>query len=199
MLQAGGREPSAKQKAFGTAFATATSPASYLASKNPHVLWGGFFDAWLRCGSGGVGSGVSFTAFFESYFLQRTAGIGTRCLQAPATSGLTSTTFSWKAIPVQYCMNGAFGRRTDHRKRFDDFIPNLWGTPGWILLLETKNSFLNLERQSVGISVRGTTSILKPFNSDVFVSVKDFVACFAGNSELTANSSHFLAIKKLCH
>jgi hypothetical protein len=56
-LQAGGREPCAKQKAFGTAFATATSPASYLASKNPHCFMGGFFDAWAKCGRGEVEEG----------------------------------------------------------------------------------------------------------------------------------------------
>jgi hypothetical protein len=56
-MQAGGRELSAKQKAFGTAFATATSPASYSASKNPHVFMGGFFEAWTKCRRGEVEAG----------------------------------------------------------------------------------------------------------------------------------------------
>jgi hypothetical protein len=49
-LQTGGSEPSAKQKAFGTALATAPSSAFYLAAKNPRVHMGGFFAACLKAG-----------------------------------------------------------------------------------------------------------------------------------------------------
>jgi hypothetical protein len=82
-LQAGGREPRAKQKTFGTAFATATSPAAYLASKNPHASMGCFFAAWTKCGRGELERG---------YYLLPLGAIPNR----PATSGLTKTTFSWK-------------------------------------------------------------------------------------------------------
>ena len=68
-----------------------------------------------------------------------------------------------------------------------------------MILLETENSLFNLEGQLVGLPVRGTASILKPLNSDIFVSIKDLVACFAGDSKLAANSRHFLPIEKSCH
>ena len=68
-----------------------------------------------------------------------------------------------------------------------------------MLLLDTENRFFNLKGQSVGISVWGTASILKPLNPDFFVSMKDLVACFAGDSKLAANSRHFLAVQKLGH
>lgn len=44
-LRSGGREHSAKQKAFGTVLASAPSPAFYQASKNPLSHMGGFFNA----------------------------------------------------------------------------------------------------------------------------------------------------------
>jgi len=44
-LQAGGREPGAKQKAFGTVLATAPSPAFYLAAKKSHGQLGDLFAA----------------------------------------------------------------------------------------------------------------------------------------------------------
>ncbi len=89
-LQAGGREPSAKRKAFGTAFATATPPASYLASKNPRAFMGGFFAAWA--GEERWKRGIL-------YYLFSTENIGLvlSASGAPATSGLTKMTFSWKS------------------------------------------------------------------------------------------------------
>ncbi len=68
-----------------------------------------------------------------------------------------------------------------------------------MLLLNAENSFFNLKGQSVGISVWGTASILKPLNPDFFISMKNLVACFAGDSKLTANRRHFLAVEKLCN
>jgi len=44
-LQAGGREPGAKQKAFGTVLATAPSPAFYLAAKKSRGQLGDLFAA----------------------------------------------------------------------------------------------------------------------------------------------------------
>jgi len=41
VLRAEGSKPGAKQKAIGTAFASAQSPASYWAPKNSHVVVGG--------------------------------------------------------------------------------------------------------------------------------------------------------------
>ena len=101
-LQAGGREPSAKQKAFGTAFATATSPASYLASKNRHVSRGGFFDAWTKCGRGGLEAGYHLHFLTELLFPVYREVAPSECRSGwhpnePATSGLTKTTFSWKS------------------------------------------------------------------------------------------------------
>lgn len=67
-----------------------------------------------------------------------------------------------------------------------------------MILLEIESRFFNLEGQSISISVR-LASILKPLNSDVFVSIKDLVACFAGYAKLPPNCSHLLAVEKLFH
>jgi len=98
---ANSREPGAKQKTFGAAFATATSPASYLASKNPQVFMGGFFNAWTKCGRGGMEEGyyllpteILFLAYREVAPAAYRSGWHPN---EPATSGLTKTTFSWKS------------------------------------------------------------------------------------------------------
>jgi len=95
-LQAGGREPGAKQKTFGAAFATATSPASYLASKNPQVFMGGFFNAWTKCGRGGMEEGYYLLPTEILFLAYREVAPAAR--GQPATSGLTKTTFSWKEL-----------------------------------------------------------------------------------------------------
>jgi len=59
-LRAEGSKPSAKQKTFGAGFATALSPASYLAPKKPHVFLGGFSGAGIKSGRGEVESGGIF-------------------------------------------------------------------------------------------------------------------------------------------
>jgi hypothetical protein len=57
-LQAGGREHSAKQKAFGTVLATAPSPAFYWAAKKPLSHMGGFFAALIKSGRREVNGAV---------------------------------------------------------------------------------------------------------------------------------------------
>jgi len=67
------------------------------------------------------------------------------------------------------------------------------------VLLNAKNSFFNLEGKFIGVSVRSTRSVLQPLDTNAFVSIKDLVACFAGDSKLAAYSRHFLAVEKFCH
>jgi hypothetical protein len=65
----------------GTAFAMATSPASYWAPKNPHVFMGGFFGARTKCGRGVVEAGVLFSFSVNSYFSAENTG--QRCASPP--------------------------------------------------------------------------------------------------------------------
>ena len=85
-------------------------------------------------------------------------------------------------------MDGTFCGKSDHRELLDQFFTDLGCAPGRMILLNGENSLFNLKGQFVGISVGGSTSILEPLNADIFVSIKDLVAGFAGipNSRQTA-------------
>src|SRR5512138_24997 len=69
-LQAGGREHCAKQKAFGTVFATATSPAILLGAEQSPCIYGGLFRRLDPTRERRGGSGVLLTFQLKSCFLQ---------------------------------------------------------------------------------------------------------------------------------
>lgn len=93
-------------------------------------------------------------------------------------------------------MHSADGRRLDHGELAQQFVADLTGAPGGVLLLDPEDRALDLEGQLVGLSVRRPTAVVEAIQTAVFVTVVDLVAGDAGDTELTAQGCHLLAFEQ---
>jgi hypothetical protein len=74
---------------------------------------------------------------------------------APALAAFDQT------VAIQHGVDGAGGRRLDHREGSDDFVPDLGSTPSGMFLLEPDDRAFDLIRQRIRVSVGPSRSILE--------------------------------------
>ncbi len=88
-------------------------------------------------------------------------------------------------------------RRTVHvRVQPSELLADLGRTPVRVLLLETNNQLLDLHRQLASLAVGSAATVGQAIDATIFITIEDLVAGLAGNAELTAQTSHLLAIKQ---
>jgi hypothetical protein len=65
-----------------------------------------------------------------------------------------------------------------------------------VLLFDSEYGSFNLERKSIGVTIRSSTPILKSVQPNVFVPIVDFIASFSGDAEVFTDGSHLLSIEE---
>ena len=107
---------------------------------------------------------------------------------------MTQTTAAiHQAVAIQHCMDGAFGGNLDIGESPAEALSDLAGTPTGVLALHVQDVVLHLKGKLMGVAEGTAAPIGEPLNSALLVAIEDLVAGLAGNPELFAEFSHWLA------
>src|ERR1700681_4747151 len=104
-----------------------------------------------------------------------------------------STAALHQTVAIQHRMNGAFGRYRDTGEPADQALADLTSSPGGVLALHVQDKVLHLKRKLVGIPIGTPAPVGQPFDPGILVTIKDLVACLAGDPELSAEFRHRFA------
>ena len=77
-----------------------------------------------------------------------------------------------------------------------ELVPDLRRAPARLVLLETHDLRLDLERQLVGVSIGPPRAIGEPVQADLVVAREDFVAGLTGDAEVAARHRHLLPVQQ---
>jgi hypothetical protein len=99
-------------------------------------------------------------------------------------------------VAIECRVDRAHRRRRDHRVLTDQLVADLRCAPGRELFLDPEDRPLDLERQLVGLAVRGLAAVVESIEAACLVAVEDFVAGHPGDAELAAHRRHLLAFQQ---
>ena len=68
-----------------------------------------------------------------------------------------------------------------------------------MLLLDTQNGLLDLERRLVGVPIRAAGLVFEALDASIFIPTEDFIARLAADTKLTASHGHLLAFEEACN
>ena len=100
-----------------------------------------------------------------------------------------------QVMSIQHGMHGTADWALQVRIQSLKLLADLWAQPSGAVLLGLHNQLLDLHRQLVGMAIGSSRTIGQAVVTRVFVTVADLVNRLAGNTELTAQTCHLLAIQ----
>src|SRR6185503_4738152 len=119
-----------------------------------------------------------------------------RSLRLVATT--PSTPFD-EAVPIEHSMDRANRQQLHVGMQSPELLADLGCAPARPFLLQLHNQLLDLKWQLVGVPIRPATAIGEAFEPAVLVAIKDLVAGFTRDIELSAQLRHLLSIEQPRH
>src|SRR5215213_2111275 len=95
-------------------------------------------------------------------------------------------------MAVKDRMDGAFGRRGDHREVAHELGSDLRCTPAGMFTPQPYDRPLQLKGELVGMSIGASAAIEQPLIPQVLIAGEDLVTGGPGDAELTAYPRHLL-------
>jgi hypothetical protein len=91
-----------------------------------------------------------------------------------------------QARAIEHRMDGTFGWNGYAGEPANQALTDFASTPAGVLVLYVQDEVFHLERKSVGVAIRTSSSVREPLHAAFLVAIEDLAAGLAGDSELPA-------------
>src|ERR1700675_4646942 len=114
--------------------------------------------------------------------------------QSGSLSTATQSTAAFdQAMAIQHRVDGTFGRAGNSGEPAQQALADFTSTPAGVLVLYVPDEVFHLERKSVGVAIRASTSVREPLHAAFLITIEDLTAGLAGDAKLSAKFRHRLA------